>query len=89
MLPELSPIQWAAIVGAAALIVLPRLTALKGAAGSLVGLFRQTETVPDIHAKVDAYRTLAGDLPPELAKQVWICIQSPGLTLTREATDAG
>ena len=73
---DLSPIQWAAIVGAAALIVLPRLTALKGLTGSLVGLFRQVESTPDIHAKVDAYRTLADDLPPDLAQKVWMSIQS-------------
>ena len=89
MLPDLSPIQWAAIAGAAALIVVPRLTALKGVAGSLTGLFRRAESTPDIHAKVDAYRTLAVDLPPELARQVWICIQSPGSTPSEEATDAG
>ena len=76
MLPELSPFQWAAIVGAVALIVVPRLTALKGAAGSLAGLFRRSETTPDIHAKVDAYRTLAAGLPPDLAQQVWMSIQS-------------
>ena len=86
MLPELSPIQWAAITGAAALIVVPRLTALKGMAGSLAGLFRRTESAPDIHKKVDAYQTLAADLPPELARQVWVCIQSPAPS--EEATDA-
>ena len=85
MLPNLTPIQWATIAGAAALIVLPRLTALKGVAGSVAGLFRRSERAPDIHAKVDAYRTLAGDLPPELAKQVWVCIQSPAVPVTTEA----
>ena len=83
---ELSTFQWAAIAGAAALIVLPRLTALKGVAGSLTGLFRRAENTPDIHAKVDAYQTLAAGLPPELARQVWVCIQSPALS--EEATDA-
>ena len=86
---DLSLFQWAAIVGAAALIVLPRLTALKSAASSVLGVFRKAETTPDIHAKVDAYRTLATDLPPELAKQVWISIQSPGATVDLEATHAG
>ena len=89
MLPSLSPIQWAAILGAAALIVLPRLTALQGAASWLAGLFRRSESVPDVHAKVDAFRTLAGDLPPELATQVWACIQSPAPMPSTEATHAG
>ena len=85
---NLSPIQWAAIAGAAALIVLPRLTALKSTAGSVIGLFRKAETAPDIHAKVDASRTLATDLPPELARQVWGCIQSSVATMGTEATHA-
>jgi hypothetical protein len=55
-------------------------------ATSLTGVFRRSETTPDIHSKVDAYRTLASDLSPELAKQVWICIQSPSRVENSEAT---
>jgi hypothetical protein len=88
LLKNLTPIQWAAIVGAVALLVLPRLTALKDAAGSMIGLFRKAETAPDIHAKVDAYRTLAADLPTDLAKQVWSCIQSSVAATGTEATHA-
>lgn len=77
---ELSTYQWAAIAGAAALIVLPRLTALKGVTGSLAGLFRRSERTSDIHAKVDAYQTLATDLPDDLAQQVWMSIQTSMVT---------
>jgi len=87
MLHSLSPIQWAAILGAVALIILPRIAALKGTIGSMVGLFRKGEDVPDIHAKVEAYQTLAADLPPDLAQKVWMSIQS-GLLTTPEVPRA-
>ena len=77
MLPDLNPIQWAVLAGAIALVIVPRLGVLKVPLGSLLGRLRRTPKAPDVHAKVDAYHTLATDLSAELAKQVWACIQSP------------
>ena len=77
MLPELTPMQWTVLAAAAALIIVPRFGALGAPLVSLVGRLRRPTKVPDVHAKVDAYRTLAADLPADLAKQVWACIQSP------------
>lgn len=77
MLPELTPMQWTVLAAAAALVIVPRLGALRATLGSLAGLLRRSAKTPDVHAKVDAYRTLAADLTPDLAKQVWSSIQSP------------
>ena len=79
MLPNLSPIQWVVLIGVIALVIVPRLGTLKTPLGSLVGLLRRGPTSPDIHAKVEAYQTLADDLSPELAQKVWVSIQSSTL----------
>ena len=78
MLPDLAPLQWAVLAGAIALVIVPRLVGvLKTRLGSLAGLLRRQPAAPDVHAKVDAYRTLVPDLSPELAAGVWVAIQSP------------
>jgi len=77
MLPELTPFQWAVLAGAAALVVVPRLGSLKAPLVSIAAMLRPQTKAPDVHAKVDAYRVLAADLPAELARQVWACVQSP------------
>jgi len=77
MLPELTPMQWTVLAAAAALVIVPRLGALRAPLASLAGLLRRSAKTPDVHAKVDAYRTLAADLPADVAKQVWSAIQSP------------
>lgn len=78
---DLSTTQWLVLAVAAAIVILPRLGSLKTWAAELLAKLKPataTDTSPDIHAKVDAYRTLAGNLPVDLAKQVWACIQWPG-----------
>ena len=77
MLPELTPMQWTLLSAAAALVIVPRLGALWAPLASLAGLLRRRAKTPDVHAKVDAYRTLASDLSADVAKQVWSAIQSP------------
>lgn len=77
---NLSPIQWAALVGAVALIVWPRLPAIKEAAAGLLSRFRQTKTEPAEAIDADAialtaFKTLRTKLGPELAAQVWAKIQ--------------
>jgi hypothetical protein len=71
---DLTPIQWAAIAGAAALVVIPRLGSLQGLVAPLAGMFKKAPD-NDIHAKVDAFRVISGSLNPDLAKQVWAAIQ--------------
>mgnify|MGYP000185723910 CR=1 FL=1 len=77
MLPELTPMQWTVLAAAAALVIVPRLGELRARSASLAGLLPRSAKTPDIHAKVDAYRTLAADLPADVARQVWSAIQSP------------
>ena len=77
---DLNITQTVVLAVAAALIVVPRLGAVKEKLVAWLAWLRPStnNNDADIHAKVDAYRTLAGDLPAELAREVWACMQTPG-----------
>lgn len=77
---NLSPVHWAALVGAVALIVWPRLPAIKEAAAGLLSRFwpataEPAETVDADAVALTAFKTLRAKLGPELAAQVWAKIQ--------------
>lgn len=77
---DLTTTQWAVLAAAIALVAFPRLGGIKTWLTGLLAKVKPaatTATEPTIHAKVDAYQTLASDLPVELAREVWACIQSP------------
>jgi len=76
---DLNTTQAAVLAVAAAILIVPRLGGVKEKLSELFARLRPSTNndVADIHAKVDAYRTLAGDLPAELARQVWASIQTP------------
>ncbi len=76
---DLTTTQWAVLAAAIALLAFPRLGGIKTWITGLLAKVKpaSTTSAPTIHAKVDAYQTLAGDLPVDLAKQVWACIQEP------------
>jgi len=77
---DLTTTQWAVLAGAVALVAFPRLGGIKTWITGLLAKVKPATTAPtepSIHAKVDAYQCLAADLPVELAREVWACIQSP------------
>jgi hypothetical protein len=80
-LSDLTTTQWAVLAAAVALVVFPRLGGIKTWVAALVAKVKPTATTDTeadtIHSQVDAYRTLAPVMSPDLAKQVWACIQTP------------
>ena len=77
---DLTTTQWAVLAAAIALLAFPRLDRVKTWLSDLLSKVKPATTAPtepSIHAKVDAYQCLAADLPVELAREVWACIQSP------------
>lgn len=70
---ELSAIQWVAIAGAVALVVLPRLSGLN-IAGWFSGWFGGS-TATDSHKILDAYEVLAPKLDADLQAKLWVAIQ--------------
>lgn len=73
-----SLVQWAALVGAAALIIVPRLSAAKSSIAAVWSRFRPSsdpKTVDTDAVALSAFKTLRAKLGPDLAAQVWAKIQ--------------